>query len=85
VIEVSQNEIPRDKDGRPLKVGQIVIVEIVKEPPKAKIGEREFFLGPRVRRICGKLILVGKRKSVIQPETGGLSEEVVNDKISVVV
>lgn len=82
---MSRNEIPRDKDGKLLKIGQMVIAEIIKDPPKVKIGDQEFFLGPAVRRIYGKLILVGRKRSIVQPETGGLSEEASNDHITVIV
>ena len=82
---MSQNDIPRDKDGKPLKIGQMVVVEIIKEPPKAMVGDKEFFLGPAVRRLYDKLIFVGRKKSVTQPEIGGPSEEVLNDHITVIV
>lgn len=77
---------PHDKNGVVLKPGQMVVAHIVRDPPKVVIGGQKLFLGPKVRHIFGKLIIVGSPKSVIMPDSGiGLSEEVNNEDITVVV
>lgn len=83
VIEDNRNGIPRDKNGVLLKTEKWAVGEIIKDPTEVLVGGKPTFLGPRVRRICGKLIIVGLKKSWIQPENG-LSEGVDNDKITII-
>lgn len=80
----SKNEVPRDKKGRRLETEQMVVAEIIENQSKVLIGKKLTFLSPGTRRICGKLILVGRKKSVIQPDKG-LPEEIENDKITIAI
>lgn len=83
MVKDSRNGIREDKYGVPLESTQLVVAEIIKKPVKAEVGGKKVFLGPAIRRICGKLIVVGSKKSLIQPENGP-SEEVDNAKIQVI-
>jgi len=71
-----KNNIPKGKNEKVLKMGQEVSV-ITK-------GKR-FFLGyPRQeRRVFGKLVMVGLKKSAIQLHEGSFLEGVKNDRITV--
>lgn len=83
MVEDNRNGIPCDKNGIPLETGKWAVGEIIKDQPEVLVGGKPTFLGPRVRRICGKLITVGSKKSWIQPENG-LSEGADNDKITII-
>ena len=79
----NRNGIPTDRRGVKLKIGQIASAEIVIEPKEVKLDGKIWFLGPKVSKICGKVIIVGHRKSIIQPK-GEEAKEIENDKIAVI-
>jgi len=80
-----KNNIPKGKNEKVLKMGQEVSVITKTSSPIKVINGKRFFLGyPRQeRRVFGKLVMVGLKKSAIQLHEGSFLEGVKNDRITV--
>lgn len=83
MVKESRNGIPVDSRGRPIKIGTLAEGEVLIEPKQIELDGKKWFLGPKVTRICGKVICVGPKKSLIESKEG--VKEVDNEKITIII
>jgi len=90
VIYLIKNNIPKGKNQKVLKMGQEVSIITKTNSPIKVINGKKFFLGcPRKKRkVFGKLVIVGLKKSTVQLHEGRFLEGrflegVKNDRITV--
>lgn len=78
------DKTPRDKNGKEIKEGSIVRVEINISPKKITIQDKEFFIRQTTKTILyGKVIYTGFGRSYVETPEGGFLVE--NTKIEVVI